>query len=160
MKSNLKVDRSFRPKGDDDELSVLGPLLDIVGHDGDVLEVEGGVDLVHDVERRRLVVVEGEDEGERAERLLAAAEVGDALPRFLGRPHAEDDALGEGVERVDQLELGVAAERDHLVHLLELPGDDDEPLHELVEPHLAQLVVRLAVRVTLARDVLQLGNAT
>ena len=121
---------------------------------------EGGVDLVHDVERRRLVVVEREDEGERAEGLLAAAEVGDALPRLLGRPHAEDDALGEGVERVDELELGVAAERDHLVHLLELAGDDDEPLHELVEAHLAQLVVRLAVRVPLARDVLQLGNAT
>ncbi len=35
---------------DDDELGVAGPLLDVVGDDGDVLEVEGRVDLVHDVD--------------------------------------------------------------------------------------------------------------
>eukprot|EP00964_Phaeocystis_antarctica_P083806 scaffold52749_cov71-Phaeocystis_antarctica.AAC.2 len=83
-------------------------------HDAHVAEVERGVDLVHDVQRRRLVVVQREDERERGEGLLAAREVGDMLPRLLGRPHAEDDALGEGVERVEQLELRVATERDHL----------------------------------------------
>ena len=43
-------------KGDDDELGILGPLLDVVGDDADVLEVKSCVDLVHDVERRGLVV--------------------------------------------------------------------------------------------------------
>jgi hypothetical protein len=42
------------PETDDDELSVLGPLLDVVGHDGHVLEVQGCVNLVHHVQRRRL----------------------------------------------------------------------------------------------------------
>ena len=43
---------------DDDELCVPGPLLDVVGHDGDVLEVQGRVNLVHHVQRRWLVVME------------------------------------------------------------------------------------------------------
>ncbi len=42
------------PKTDDNELSVLGPLLDVVGHNGHVLEVQGCVYLVHHVQRRRL----------------------------------------------------------------------------------------------------------
>ena len=45
------------PERDDDELGVAGPLLDEVGHDGGVLEVQGSVDLVHEVEGSRLVVV-------------------------------------------------------------------------------------------------------
>lgn len=51
------------------------------------------VNLVHDVERRGLVVVQRKDEREAGERLLAAAQVGDVLPTLLGRPHAEHDAL-------------------------------------------------------------------
>ena len=51
-----------RPEGDDDELRVAGPLLEVAGHDGDVLEVQRCVDLIHDVEGSRLVVVEGENQ--------------------------------------------------------------------------------------------------
>ena len=39
---------------DDDELCVFSALLDVVGHDGNVLEIQGGIDLVHHVQRRRL----------------------------------------------------------------------------------------------------------
>lgn len=39
---------------DDDELGILRALLDVVRHDGHVLEVEGRVDLVHHVQRGRL----------------------------------------------------------------------------------------------------------
>ena len=67
------------PQGDYDELSVLGPLLDVVGDYGDILEVQCGVDLVHHVERGGLVVVEGEDQGERGESLLPTGEVGNVL---------------------------------------------------------------------------------
>jgi len=75
------------PQGYDYELRVLGPLLDIVGHDGDVLEVEGGVDLVHDVEWGGFVVVEGEDESQGGQGLLATGQVADVLPRLFGRSH-------------------------------------------------------------------------
>ena len=43
-----------QPQADDDELSILGPLLDVIGNNGDVLEVQGGINLVHDVERSGL----------------------------------------------------------------------------------------------------------
>jgi len=59
------------------------------------------VDLVHYVERCRLVVVEREDEREAGERLLPAGEVCDVLPRLFGRTDRKDDSLGEGVEAVD-----------------------------------------------------------
>lgn len=39
---------------DDDKLGVLGALLDVVGDDRNVLEVQGGIDLVHHVQGRRL----------------------------------------------------------------------------------------------------------
>ena len=44
-------------EGNDDELCVPGPLLDIVGHDGDVLEVQSRVNLVHHVQRGWLVIM-------------------------------------------------------------------------------------------------------
>ena len=50
---------------DDHELRILGPFLDVVTHDGDILKVQRRVDLVHDVERRGLVVVKRKDERER-----------------------------------------------------------------------------------------------
>ena len=56
--------------------------------DGDVLEVERRVDLVHHVEGGGAVVVEGEDESQRAERLLAPGQVRDALPRLVQWAHA------------------------------------------------------------------------
>ena len=65
------------------DLRVARALLDVVADDRDVAEVERGVDLVHHVQRRRLVVVEREDEREAAQRLLAAGEVADVLPALL-----------------------------------------------------------------------------
>ena len=76
------------------------PYLNIMTDDGDVLEVQGGVNLVHDVERRRLVVMQGEDEGEGGKRLLAAAQIRYLFPSLLGRSDAEANALGEWVERI------------------------------------------------------------
>ena len=70
-------------------MGVFSAFLDVVGHDGDVLEVEGGVDLVHDVEWGGLVVVEGEDESQGGQGLLATRQVADVLPRLLGRSHLQ-----------------------------------------------------------------------
>lgn len=64
--------------------------VDVEGHDGHVLEVERGVDLVHEVERRGFEVVQREDQRQRAERLLPARQVEDLLPALLRRPHAAE----------------------------------------------------------------------
>merc|ERR1712078_653887 len=58
-------------------LALVFALLDVVGHYGDVLEVQRGIDLVHHVQRVRLVVVERKDQCERAQRLLPSGEVPD-----------------------------------------------------------------------------------
>ena len=143
---------------DDDELGVAGALLDVVAYDGHVLEVQGGVDLVHDVQRRRFVVVQGEDQRQRRERLLATGQVGYVLPRLLGRADAEDDAFAEGVQRVDQLQLGVAAQRDHLVEFLQFGGDEGESAHELAQTSFTQRIDVLALLVALLRHLVQVAD--
>lgn len=62
--------------------------VDVAGDDGDVLEVQRGVDLVHEVEWRGLVVVQGEHQRQGAERLLPSGQVEDLLPALLRRAHA------------------------------------------------------------------------
>lgn len=64
-----------------------------------------------------------------------------ALPCALAPRVPAAAPTREGVQRVHQLQLGVAAQRDHLVHLLELEADDVEASHELVQAPLAQLLV-------------------
>jgi len=71
-----------------------GTHLDVVGDDGDVAEVQRGVDLVHDVQRRGFVVVKGENQRQRAQRLLAARQIGNLLPGLLGRSHAATKPSG------------------------------------------------------------------
>ena len=39
---------------DDDELRVLRPIFDVVRNNRDISEVEGSVNLVHEIQRRRL----------------------------------------------------------------------------------------------------------
>ena len=114
------------PQRDDDELGVPGPLLDVVGDDGHVLEVERGVNLVHDVEGGRFVVMKGEDQGKTGERLLSSGKIGDVLPRLLGWSDTEHDSLGEGIQAVHKLQLCVSTQCDHLVHLLQLSRDNGE----------------------------------
>ena len=75
--------------------------LDVVSHNRDILEVESSVNLVHNVEGRWFVVMEGKDQGQGAECLLSARQIGDVLPAFLWRSHAEDYAFREWVEAVD-----------------------------------------------------------
>ena len=69
-------------------LQKLAANLDVVSNDGDILEVESSVDLVHDVEGCRFVVMQGKDQCQRAQRLLSSWQVGDVLPRLLGGTHA------------------------------------------------------------------------
>lgn len=132
----------YAPEGDDDELSVLRPIFDIVRDDRHVPEIERGVDLVHKVQRRRLVHMQSEDEREGAQSLsshpaktrrvsvrtsipesererqntdlLPAGQVGDVLPALLGRHHTEDDTLRERIHAIHQLKFSVSTKGDHL----------------------------------------------
>lgn len=45
---------------DHDELGILRPLLDVMGDDADVPEVQSGIDLIHHIERGRFVVMQRE----------------------------------------------------------------------------------------------------
>ena len=122
----------------DEELAVLRPLGDVLRDDGHVAVVERRVNLVHAIQRARLVEVQSEYEAERAERLLTAGQLTHVLPRFFEGPNLEEDALGERVESVLDFELSVSAVRDEPIHRLEVVRDELEAIHEVFEPALLQ----------------------
>lgn len=103
--------------------------------------------------------MQGKHQSQTTERLLATGQVGDVLPRFLRRHHTEQDALGKRIERIDQLEFGIAAHGDHLVHLFETQGDGAEAFHEALEAELAQFVATLLGRVAPRHGLLEVGTA-
>ena len=63
--------------------------LDVMANDGDILEVEGGIDLVHHIQGGGLVVVQGKHQGEGTQCLLPARQVGDVLPGLLRGTHTD-----------------------------------------------------------------------
>ena len=71
--------------GDDDELGAVGEAADQLQEAVDVGVVEGGLDLVEDVEGARPGEEDGEDEGQRDQRLLAAGEQLELARRLAGR---------------------------------------------------------------------------
>ena len=62
-----------------------------------VSEIQRRIDLVHDIQRRGLVVVQRKDQSQAGQRLLAARKIADVLPRLFRGHHAEQNALGEGI---------------------------------------------------------------
>jgi len=68
------------PQRDDDELAILRFLSDVLSGDGYVLVIQGRVDLVHAVERRRLVEMKRKDQAQRAQSFLSSRELGHVLP--------------------------------------------------------------------------------
>ncbi len=69
------------------------------------------------------------------------------------------DALGERLHRVDQLQLGVAAESDDPVELLELVRDRVEPGEELVGPPRLHQLDGVLHRLPLGQDLVKLVDA-
>ena len=114
----------LRPERRADELPLLADVPEQVGDGGPVLRVEVCVDLVEEVEGRGVAALDGEDEGERAERLLPARELLDALLLVV---------------------LGVEGDGD---------ADARVVLHARVSPRLVVRLGqrRLALRVALALD--------
>lgn len=56
----------------DDKLRVLRAVFDVVRDNRYVAEVKRRINLVHEVERGRLIHVQSEHQGERTQRLLSA----------------------------------------------------------------------------------------
>jgi hypothetical protein len=79
-------------------------------------------------------------ERKTTQRLLATTQIADVLPAFLRRHDAEQDAFAERIERVDQLQFGVTAHGNHLVHFLELSRDLAEAFHETLKALPAQVI--------------------
>ena len=65
----------YLPESGGDELRAVRELVDHVGDGLPVHGVEGRVDLVEEVERRRVALLDGEDEGQRHQRLLTARQL-------------------------------------------------------------------------------------
>ena len=78
--------------GDDDELGPVRVAADELEEAVDVDVVEGGLDLVQDVERARPREEDGEHERQRHERLLAARQQGQPLGGLARRGHLDLDA--------------------------------------------------------------------
>lgn len=58
-----------------------------------ILLTKGCIDLIHDIQRSGLEVVQCKYKRQGAECLLASAQIGNVLPALAGRPHAEHNPL-------------------------------------------------------------------
>ena len=58
-----------------------------------VSEVKRGVNLIHDIQRGRLIMMKSEYQSKGTKGLLATRQIRDILPALLGRHDAEDDAF-------------------------------------------------------------------
>lgn len=73
----------------DNDVGVARALLNVVGHDRNILEVQCGVNFVHDEQWCRLEVMEGKDQRQRQQSFFAVGQVADILPLLIGRPDRE-----------------------------------------------------------------------
>lgn len=71
----VRVLEQLGPEGGRDELRVVAQLVDHVGDGLAMLGVEGLVDFVEEIERGGIALLDGEDQRQRHERLLSAAEL-------------------------------------------------------------------------------------
>ncbi|KAB8232844.1 uncharacterized protein BDW43DRAFT_300616 [Aspergillus alliaceus] len=108
-------------QGDNNKLRVLRSLFD------------GGVNFVHHVQRRGLVVMQSKNQCQTRQCLLTTGQVANVLPTLLRRHDGKQDTLRERIQGIDQFQLCVAAHRDHLVHLLQTERDNTKAFHEPIE---------------------------
>ena len=118
--------------GDEDELGLVLDRLQEVEEAGQVDVVEGRVDLVQEAEGRRPVAEEGEQEGQAGQRFLAAREQDEVLDALARRLGDDLDAALEGIVRLEELDLGVAALEERGEEVSEVLVDLLQGLEELV----------------------------
>ena len=145
---------------DDDELRLLRDAAHVIGHAHHVRLVERRLDLIHDAERRRMNLQDGEVQRDGDERLFAAREQRDRLERLARRLNLDLDAAGEHVVLVLELERGLAAAEQLQKRLLEALADqrelffkDDGHLACDAVDHADKLTLRLFHIVALGREV-------
>ena len=128
---------------DDDELRTIRVAAEEVDETSDVRIVERGLDLVEQVERARFREEQGEQERDRAERLLAAGEEREPCNALPGRPQLDFDA-GLGIRqllvRLDEREAALTTWEQRCRYLLEVARDSAERLREPALHGLGQLV--------------------
>ncbi len=116
----------------------------------DVGVVEGGLDLVQEVERARPREEEGEEERNRAESLLAAREQREPRDTFAGGSELDLDAgLFTVVLGLGEPQPALAAREEALDHLREVELDRSEGLLEALRDRLGEV----------AAEGLELGEA-
>ena len=71
--------------------------LNVFCDDGHIFVVHSSVNLVHEVERHGLVVVQGEHQSQRAQCLLFSAQVGNILPALFQRTHTKNKTTSCGI---------------------------------------------------------------
>lgn len=65
--------------------SFVTTYLNIMSNNGDILEIQSSINLVHDVERSRLKLMQGKHKGQGAESLFSSRQVTDVFPTLLWR---------------------------------------------------------------------------
>ena len=106
--------------GDDDQLRGFLQLLEDGEQARQVHVVQGGLDLVHDVERGRARLKDRDQERDRGQGTLAARQQRQALHLLAGGPGLDLDAGREHVVRVGEHQVALAAREEHAEHVLEL----------------------------------------
>src|SRR5213594_3425032 len=150
------------PQGDLDELGRRAVAAD---HPGDFLRVdrvEVLVDLIEQVERRRVVLLDGEDEGHRSKRAFAAGQRLEPEGLLVRRLDLQDESGLERLLRILQGEFRLAALRQLRVDAAEVlvdRGEDlGEPLFLLVRELVDQMDQLLALSLEPLEFVLQLDR--
>ena len=123
---------------DDDELRALTQVLEDREQAAEVGVVEGGLDLVHDVERARPRLEDRDEQGDGGERALPSAEEREALDLLARRLDAHLDAGREQVLRIGELDAaGAPGEQDREDDIEGGPGvlerRREDVLHLLVD---------------------------
>lgn len=103
--------------------------------------------------------MQGKHQRETTQGLLPPAQIADILPALLGRHDAEENPLAEGVETIHQLQLRIAAQRDQLVHGLQVRRDGVEARQEGGQPRVAQVAESGLGRVAGGEGGVEVGGA-
>src|SRR5215472_17179333 len=105
---------------DDDQLRTAAQLLEDLEQPLQVGVVQRRLDLVQHVERRRAGLEDGQEEGDRGQRALAAGQQRQPLDLLARRPGFDVDARGEHVVGLGQHQPALAAGEQPREDLLEL----------------------------------------
>ena len=124
--------------GDDDELGCLAQVFEDGQQSPEVRVIQGGLDLVHDVERAGARLEDRDEEGHGREGALAAAQQRQALDLLARGLHRHLDSGGEHVVGVGEVNAAGAAREQDREDLVEgrpgvLERGAEDVLHLLVD---------------------------